>query len=99
LFNARTAVERFYQPNHVHYDRYRQQFRFRWTRLPLQPAVFEETMFDPHGWAVIRPSCGVMLPLHPNVDLETGYHFEFRPERLGGNRQIIFAYFRVHRAR
>ena len=96
-FTVRSLVERSWIPGGSKYDRYRERFALRWTRLPLRPQVQAEIMADSHGWAASRPSFTVLVPVSKRVDLDMGYYFDFRPVRLGGNRQMVYTYFRIRR--
>lgn len=96
-FTSRTLVERMWMPRGVIYQRYRERLALRWTRVPLQPQVQEELMTDSLGWAASRQTFTVLVPISKRVELDMGYHFEFRPSRLGGNRQMVYTYFRVKR--
>lgn len=96
-FTARTLVERSWIPRGLMYHRYRQRLALRWTRVALKPQLQAEVMADSRGWAAGRPSFSVLVPVAKHVELDMGYHFEFRPGRLGGNRQMVYTYLRILR--
>ncbi len=96
-YNARSLVERLWVPGGLVYDRFRERFSVRFTRLPLQPQHHSEIFLDQRGWAAYRPSLTIMIPISPRVALDAGYHFEWRPGRLGGSRQMVYTYFRIRR--
>lgn len=96
-FISRSVVEHNWLPQGRTYDRFRERLALRWTRVPLKPQVMTEVMADSHGWAAMRPSLTILVPVAQNVELDMGYHFEFRPGRLGGNRQMVFTYLRFRR--
>ena len=96
-FTARTFVEHNWLPRGQTYDRFRERFALRWTRVPLKPQVMAEVLADSQGWAAMRPSFTVLVPVAQYVELDMGYHFEFRPGRLGGNRQMVYTYLRFRR--
>jgi hypothetical protein len=96
-FAARTLVEQFWLPQGLTYTRLRERAAWRWTRVPLQPQLMAEVMADAQGWAASRPSFTVLIPAGKHMDLDVGYHFDFRPGRLGGNRHIVHAYVRIRR--
>jgi len=96
-FTSRTVVEHSWLPQGRRYDRFRERFSLRWTRVKLKPQLMAEVMADSQGWAAMRPSFTVLVPISKRVELDMGYHFEWRPGRLGGNRQMIFTYLRIRR--
>ncbi len=96
-FTARTVYERNWLPLNRTYDRFRERLSLRWTRVWLKPQLMAEVITDSHGRAATRPSFTVLVPVAKRVELDIGYHFEFRPGRLGGNRQMVYTYFRIRR--
>jgi len=56
-----------------------------------------EYFHDDKGWAASRESLTALVPLNRFLALDLGYHYEFRPTRLGGNRQMVYTYLRIRR--
>lgn len=94
---SRSAFEHYFLPGHDRYDRGRQRLSLRFQRLKFQPQLMTEYVQDQTGWAASRQSFTVLIPITPLLALDACYHFEFRPTRLGGNRQMIYTYLRIRR--
>lgn len=90
---SRTAAERFFSGNAPGLARYRERLTLRFPGK-LQPYGSSEIFFGRHGLIGIRPNAGLVLPLHPGVGLDIGYHFDWRQERYGGVRHILYTYLR-----
>jgi hypothetical protein len=98
-FTGRSAVEHLFLPYRLGYNRFRERAGVRFTRWRIQPQLMAELFLDSQGWATTRPSVTALIPFTPRFALDVGYHYEFRPLRLGGNRQMIYTYFRIRKPR
>lgn len=94
---ARAAGEHFWYGGRTDYRRHRERVLLRISRLPLQPQGGLETIWDAKGWATTRIQGSVLVPFSPLMNLDAGYYYEWRPERVGGNRHVIYTFFRFRK--
>jgi hypothetical protein len=94
--SSRTAAERFFSSREPGLARYRERLQLR---LPgkLAPYTSGEVFFGGRGLIGIRPNFGLILPLSPRLGLDVGYHFDWRKDRYGGPRHILYTYFRLRK--
>jgi len=98
-FTSRTMMEHYWLPTGLSYDRWRERFALRFNAFPLRPQAGSEFFVDRQGWTATRIITGVLLPVNRRLSLDAGYYYEFRPFRQGGNRQVIYTYFRFRKPR
>lgn len=96
---ARVAGEHFWYLGRPDYRRHRERLVLRLARVRFQPQLGGETIWDAKGWAATRTMSGLSFPFSPRLQLEAGYYYDFRPARQGGNRHILYTYFRFRRPR
>lgn len=99
MFTSRTAYEQFFVPGGAGYHRGRQRVAWRLTSVRWQPQASFEYFHDNLGWAAVRPSLSALIPLSERVLLDAGYHYEFRPPHMGGNRHMVYTYLRFRKPR
>lgn len=98
-YTARVAGEHFWYGGQLDYQRHRERLVMRLNRLRFQPQLGAETIWDGKGWATTRAISGLSFPFSPRLQLDAGYYYDFRPARQGGNRHIIFTFFRIRKPR
>jgi hypothetical protein len=94
---SRTAAERFFSSSAPGLARYREMLRLRFG-TKFEPYTSGEIFFGRHGLIGVRPNAGFVLPLSRRVGLDIGYHFDWRGDRYGGLRHIVYTYLRFRKA-
>ncbi|MBI4889475.1 MAG: hypothetical protein HY821_02545 [Acidobacteria bacterium] len=95
----RVAVDHFWYAGRTDYNRHRERVVVRMKNLLFQPQIGAEIFADSKGWAATRIITGAIFPVYRNLILDAGYYYDWRPPNQGGDRHIVYTFFRLRRPR